>query len=325
MYIAYYEENDYHTEIMGLFLDFCVKNNVNFDLFNNKDQSYFLEHFQIIFKPLKINRFKVEELRDMIDNYDYIIIGTMGSSNLINDLILLYPKKFIQIFHNEDNLKKINSSVNSNSARRITLTPLNEKIGLYLLPIFDYNYNNRVDAMNNNINRAKDKIITMVGRFTNHRSYTSLLPLLNFDYTIWIIARKNKFVPQSLVSLSQTNPKLKISYKLNAIKMTEILTKSRYILCAAEKDSWYYKDRLTGTIPLSYNYNVPVIIPSSLNKIYKIKGSVEYETPENIPDNIKAIDNNPGMYESILDSLIEQKREIVSKNNEHILSLLALF
>lgn len=308
MRLAYYEEHDYHTEIMGLFLDYCLKNNYTCDYYNNKDQSYFLEHYEHIFNINPLNRFKNEELRNKIDVYDYIIIGTMGHSNLIDDLILAKPDKFLQVYHNDDDLKKVDKNLNSYATKKIVLTPLNDKVAPYLLPIFSVS----------KPPTKRDRIVTIVGRFTNHRSYESLLPLLNFDYTIWVISRRPKFVPEPLVELSRKNPNLKISYKLDAQKMSQVLMKSRFILCVAENDSWYYKDRLTGTIPLSYNYDLPVLIPSKLNQIYGLAGAVEYEEPEGIPDLIKAIDLESGRYESLVETLIKQKAEIIEGNRKQL-------
>jgi hypothetical protein len=308
MRFAYYEEYDYHTEIMGFLLDYCIENNHECDYFNDKDQSYFFEHYENKFKDLRVKRYKNIELRNKIDDYDYIVIGTMGHSGLIDDLI--EPSKFLQVYHNNDDLDKVHKTLESysNEYKKIVLTPLNHKVGPYLLPIFKSPNNQRPDQI-------KDKIVTMVGRFTNNRSYETLLPLLNFEYTIWIIARKPKFVPKPLINLSLNNTKLKIFYKLNAQKMSELLAKSRYILCVAEENSWYYKDRLTGTIPLSYNYDLPILIPSNLNKIYGMTGAVEYKQPENIPDLIKTIDSEPGKYTTLVQNLINQKTQIVEHNH----------
>lgn len=312
MRLAYYEEKDYHTEIMGLFLDYCIQGNHRCDYFNDKDQSGFLDHYESILniKP-KLSRYKNVELRGKIVDYDYVIIGTMGCSSLIDDLITKEPGKFLQVYHNDDDLKKDHSGHPrlTKNEKVIVLTPLNRKVGPYLLPIFR-------PPLAMTVPKKNEKIIAIVGRFTQHRTYESLLPLLKLDYTIWVISRRPKFVPEALVELANRTPKIKISYKLNAQKMSEILIRSRYLLCIAEDDSWYYKDRLTGTIPLSYNYDLPLIIPGKLNNIYKIKVGIEYDEPESIPERLREIDSTPGKYENIIQTLQEQKQEIVTENRK---------
>jgi hypothetical protein len=325
MRIAYYEENDYHTEILGTFLEYCCLKGYKMDFFNNKDQSYFINHYESKFK-VKIDKFPNEELLAKFEIYDYVIVGTMGATSLLSPLMESEEKrkKFIQVYHNADDLKASTKLKPSELTRYITemlsltkcvvLTPLNRTVGSYLLPIFD-NCNNAI--------RAKSKIIAMVGRFTQHRHYDALLPLLSVsDYTLWIIARRVKFVPPELVELSKRNPKIRISYKLDAQKMSDVLKRAKFLLCAAEPDSWYYKDRLTGTIPLSFNYEVPMLIPKNLNAIYKIQGAVEYESVTEIPTLVSKIENSEGSYEKIVKMLVEQKKSIVKENREILENLL---
>jgi len=215
MHIAYYEENDYHTEIFCFILDYCLYHGYTCDYYNNKDQSYFLEHYENVFKlHTKIKRYNNSSLRENIDKYNYIIVGTMGCTLLIDDLIKDNGQKFIQIYHNRDDLiKESNDSYIPNISNTsdllskvIVLTPLNSHVGPYLLPIFEpflrgkmlnFNSCSELDA-SLLAKRQKQKIITIVGRFTKHRTCEAILPLLESDYTIWIITRKAKFVPPQL-------------------------------------------------------------------------------------------------------------------------------
>ena len=55
---------------------------------------------------------------------------------------------------------------------------------------------------------------------------------------------------------------------LSTIDLINKLREIKYILPLAKKSGLFYWQRLTGSIPLSINLNIPLVIDSELEKIY---------------------------------------------------------
>jgi hypothetical protein len=296
--IALYEENNYHTEILGTFLYYCKINNIDVHYYNDSDMSSFYEHYLELFN-MDIPRFKNIELNDNFSQYNYVVIGTMGKVEQVKELYYNNLSKFINIFHNHDD-PTIDDIYNTN-IKKIVMTPLNISYGDYILPVF------RPQKEYKKIGNGK--VLCMVGRFKN-RDWRQIIPLINNGYIIHIITRRVKMVPKELLENSKLEKNIRISFKKTAKEMANIIERSNYLLCIVDENSWYYKDRLSGIIPLSINYNKPLIISSNLNKIYKLEGVVEYDTIDEIPNKLENID-----YDHLLTKHNNFSANIIDNNN----------
>ena len=84
MKIAYYEENNYHTEIMGTFLNFFTKMGAEITVYNTKDMSATVSYFK------QFSNFDLKPKTEMINDYnmyDKIFIGTSSSTKFFLNIL----------------------------------------------------------------------------------------------------------------------------------------------------------------------------------------------------------------------------------------------
>jgi hypothetical protein len=318
MKFAYYEENKYHTEIIGLLLEYIIYINSNTNklieltVYNDKDYSNTLNYFKNKYK------FKIKNNNSIntdFDEYNYIFIGTSNAINKINqDIITHNNNKIIYICHLKEDIMNSFNNI-------IVLTPLNNlknnKIH-YILPIHNF-----LNYKENDYRINKNNRIVITGRFKdNHRDVNDLINFINnnnnnnIDFEIIICSRLEKFVPNELYELSKINPShLKIFIGLNSTELEKIIMSSKYICPLVSSGSWYFNDRFTGSIALSYNYNKPLIIQNKLRDIYGIKNCLSYENT--LTETIDKITNiSDSEYINIIKDLYTEKLEIINRNNK---------
>ena len=307
MKIGYYEENPYHTEILATFIEpFLDNTNNEFIVYNGLDKSEWVNYYQ------KHYKFKLKSHLDIIqdlDNLDKIIIGT--STNTEFFLQKISKEKYESIKNKIFYVTHLKEDLNIyDNDKTIVLTPLNKtNENNYVLPI---------NNCYNNTNYKKDKLIFgIVGRFKNdNRDSDEISNLIlnnkDKDFSIYLFSRHIKFVPNKILEVQKQYPdKLKIFLKKDTEYMVKIFNQIKYFIPLSNKDSIYYKDRLTGIIPLSYNFNIPLIIESKLTEIYNINSCIKYEnTIQEVFENL--LNNN---YNNLVQSLIKEKNNIITNNN----------
>lgn len=313
MKIAYYEQNNYHTEIMGTFLQLLFPNN-EVTVYNTSDRSNTVYYFQ------KLQNFEIKphnELSNDYQQYDKIIIGSsLNCDDFISKVADLDYNKLIFVCHSMHDIKSIYKNI-------IVLTPLNllkdPSLNIkYILPIHNY-----ITTYLPN----KSNIFTIIGRFKDaNRDTNNLINLINkynqLDFVVHIFSRVQKFVPKILFDLSKIYPnRIKIFLKVSSDVMDNYLKKSKFILPLVNKNSWYHKDRLSGNIALAYNYNVPLIMDEKLQNIYQIKNCISYKNSL-----VEIIDQtfnmSPDTYQKLVNGFMEEKNEMIisnTKSMEHFL------
>jgi len=309
MKIAYYEENDYHTEILGTFL---IKfDNCEITVYNTHDKSEWMQYYKNIcgfdLKP-------AEMLIDNYDQYDKIIIGT--STNTKNFLDKLDKNKLLHKLLFVCHLKEdLHICPQSNT---IVLTPLNNtNATTYILPI---------NNLYNDIHKKRNNIIGIIGRFkNNNRDSSELVNLIEkynkYNFSFYLFSRHIKFVPNQLIELQKKYPnRIKIFLKVKTKELIEYFKVIKYLCPLNNDNSIYCKDRLTGIIPLSYNFNIPLIINKKLANVYNIQSGFTYEKSIiEIFENIIAIDDK--LYSDKIKYLLREKENIIKKNNEQLINL----
>lgn len=308
MKIGYYEENSYHTEILGTFIEPFIENpNNEFIVYNGLDKSEWVNYYQ------KIYKFKLKNHLDIIQDLeilDKIIIGTSSCTEfflqkLSKEKYELIKNKIFYVTHLKEELNIYENS------KTIVLTPLNKT-----------NENNYVLPINNcykNTNYKKDKLIFgIVGRFKNdNRDSDEITNLIlnnkDKDFSIYLFSRHIKFVPNKILEVQKQYPdKLKIFFKKNTEYIVKIFNQIKYLIPLSNKESIYYKDRLTGIIPLSYNFNIPLVIENKLAEIYNIDSCIKYD--DTIQEVFEKLLNNNN-YTNLVQSLINEKNKIIDSNN----------
>ncbi|MEM3062868.1 MAG: hypothetical protein QW303_04920, partial [Nitrososphaerota archaeon] len=80
------------------------------------------------------------------------------------------------------------------------------------------------------------------------------------------------------------------------------------------KNSWYFKDRLSGSIALAYNYNVPMIVDDKLKQIYGIEHCIVYKNSlEEVIEKVVNLAENE--YANMVLGFTDKKKKIVGENH----------
>lgn len=303
MRIAYYEENNYHTEIMGGFLQYAVEKSFEVTVYNSADRSSTVQYFQ------KFCKFDIKPHNELINEYEMYDKIIIGSSSHMKDFVDKIEKvnynKFIFVCH-------VASDINPNYKNVIVLTPLNRKISRigYMLPIHSF-----ID----DVSTDKKNVLTVIGRFVS-RDTNDLIRLIttcsHFDFVVHTFFRLQKFVPDVLINLSKKYPdKLKIFVNTKSVAMDTYLKNSKFILPLAMRRGWYHKDHLSGSIALAYNYNIPLIMDTVLQKIYSIEPCIAYT--KSIVEVIEKVTTmREDQYQTLVADFIKSKMNIINLNNK---------
>lgn len=304
--IAYYEEKNYHTEILGIFAEYFTNKNIKITVFNDGDKSDFVSFYQ------KYYGYDVKSTDQFFDNdeykkYKYIIIGTGDESTKLDKIYENIRNRCIAVYH-------ILENINNCCCNNIVLTPLNitSRSHNYMLPIY---------GTYENIDRVKCKnIYALIGRFKDgNRDTNELVSLIennrNNNYEINIYVRHKKFVPHCLLELAKKySNNLKIFIGIKTADLEKRLRNTKFMVSLITQDSVYHTDRLSGIIPFSYNFNIPLIIDKSTNNIYNLSSTIVYENK--ISEIFEKINNlSQTEYQQILEKMMEEKEKIIERNN----------
>ena len=275
-------------------------------IFNDGDKSDFVTFYQ---KYYKYNIKSTDELFDEneYNKYKYIVVGTGDDIIKLEKIYSNIKDKIVTIYH-------ILGNINHFHNKNIVLTPLNitPKSQNYVLPIYD-TYEN-ID------NNKQKNIYALIGRFKDgNRDTNELINIIKnnreTDFEINIYVRHKKFIPSCIFELSKEYPKkLKIFIGIKTLELEKNLKNTRFMISFISQDSVYHTDRLSGIIPFAYNFNIPLIIDKVTNNIYNFKSTLVYE--HKVSEIFSDINNlNQEQYSIIVRKMIEEKKEIIKKNN----------
>lgn len=315
MKIAYYEENNYHTEIMGTFLEPFVLTDNQFVVYNRQDKSDYVSWYNK-FVPYEIKN--PDQFMNDCTNYDVIIVGTSTTFTYLEQIASLkqmdennFKPKIFLITHLKEELGRDD---NISKFPNIVLTPLNMGIvpnTHYVLPINNF-YEKSVKVYGT-------KIIGIIGRFKDsNRDVKDLIRLItnysDLDFGIRIFTRHIKFIPESISKLEKIYPhKIKIYYRKKTQDIINMMHQINYFCPLSSRKSCYVKDRLTGIIPFSFNFNTPMLLDEETNDIYKFNTPIVYKN--SLCDVIKNICSKPKEdYDILVQNVIREKHEICEKN-----------
>ena len=108
---------------------------------------------------------------------------------------------------------------------------------------------------------------------------------------------------------------------LNTIDLINKLREIKYILPLAKKSGLFYWQRLTGSIPLAINLNIPLVIDSELAQIYSLHDcAFIYNT--SITEIFEQLMNiNKEEYINKMISIMKYKKRIYKRNTNNLLQL----
>jgi hypothetical protein len=128
-----------------------------------------------------------------------------------------------------------------------------------------------------------------------------------------VISNRNKFLRE--------HPNIKFFPGLSTEKMIEKLREIKFILPLSQQGGWFYWQRLTGTIPLAINLNIPLILDKKLAKIYDLEDCgllYENKISEILESIISISEEN---YYKLIENIVIYKKKQVSNNRKQFLNL----
>jgi hypothetical protein len=314
--IALIQVSKKHTEIIGTFIEYFVNKKFEFDVFYEleKDRYTFLPYYKNLFKK-EFNIYHPDELNERSDEYDFYIYTT--SSDKVRNILIKRPNQTIYITHEPHHprpfmIKNIIVSPNLKSEH------FNNNITEYILPI----YKKYIDTHGN----FEKNIFAIIGAIRYHEKDRDVHLLLNVlkhcknrdDILFYIYMRKKDWNTISRkYPVLKNNPLIKFYPGLTTEKMINHLRKVKYILPLAKEGGWFHWQRLTGSLPLAINLNIPLITDEKIKSIYNLKGCITYK--KNI---IEVFDNACNIskedYAQLIVELVEYKKEKYIENKKKL-------
>lgn len=308
-----------HTEIFGVFIELIVVK-LKWDLtiyYNLDDDRYtFVPYYQTLFKT-KINVLPTEELKYNRNTHDFYIF-----TSSIDKLESEYQNKYflskcIFVNHQAAHWREYMN-------RNIIVSPLIHSQNLdstvvkYILPVYK-----SYSKLHANFNKNNIAIVGAIRLNFKDKDVNLLLDMIgkeDLQYKIFIFMRKRDWFNISRkFPVLKNHSNIKVFSGLSTEKMINQLKHVKFILPLAKEGGWFHWQRLTGTIPLAINLNIPLILDKKLASIYGIeKCGVLYDKSilEVINQRISKED-----YFKMVEEIVIFKKKIYKENKRNFLKL----
>lgn len=310
-----------HTEIFGTFIEIILYYNWEFTIYYDKenDPYTFLNYYTKIFEtPLHI--LSTAQLKDNYNKHDYFIFMTSADSPHIPEYFKTQEMSNRCIYINHQASFSLPFMKKNIQMSPIIQIKDESKLLSCIIPF--YRIYKKVHSNYNSINLA---IIGAIRPHQKDKDLTLLLDLLKnpgLKLNIYIFMRKMDWkVISNRNKFLREHPNIKFFPGLSSEKMIEKLREIKFILPLSQQGGWFYWQRLTGTIPLAINLNIPLILDKKLAKIYNLEDcGLLYENKiSEILDSIISITEED--YYNLIENIVIYKKKQVSNNRKQFLNL----
>jgi GR25 family glycosyltransferase involved in LPS biosynthesis len=292
MKIAIFNGFNFHFEMFGYIIDYCLKRNIQLDIYTQieLDLGWLSFYKNKIIKDSKDIAIIKASFYPSNNNYDHIILTT-DDDRFFPDMLI--NEKFICI----DHYHKI---------RRFTvpyhITTRNfhsRKICDWALPVYKL-----TDVTEKN-EKSKKQIIC-IGRFcpTNIKNFSKLFGDQFESITFYFIDRhieENKHRYQGYSNISCMN-------ELDTELLVKLLISSDYVFITKENKD-HIDVSMSAAIPLAFNCLCQIIMPKEMKENYGFKSVLAYEDNSEI----KLEKPNFNLINEELEELIEHKMTVFDK------------
>jgi hypothetical protein len=265
-----------HTEIFGGFLEIILNNDWAFTIYYNlqADEYSFIPFYMYLFQKTFIIK-DVNELIEDKNKIDYFIWASSSDDNYIPECFksIEYARRSIYVQHQAAHLKEY-------MYKNIIVSPIIKikNMNTYILPVYkNYRQIHYIPNENNTIifgivggirtlknGKLLDRDLNMIHKITEKFSSE------NFEFQFFMRKWDWLWISKKYPFLLKNN-KIKAYSGLKTPDLIDKLQRVKYILPIAKKNGWFYWQRLTGSIPLAINLNIPLIIDRELAKIYGLE------------------------------------------------------
>lgn len=311
-----------HTEIFGTFIEIILFYRWELTIYYNKDNDpyTFLNYYNKLF-GIQLNIIPTAQLQENRNKHDYFIFMTSADAPRIPEYFKTSEMSYRCIYLNHQAsyclpfMKK-----NIQMSPVIQIKDSDNKLLKCIIPFYR-NYN-KVHSNYGAINLAivgairphqKDKDLSLLIDLLKNISYKFNIYIFMRKMDWNVISNKNKFL--------RTHPNIKFYPGLSTDKMIEKLREVKFILPLSHQGGWFYWQRLTGTIPLAINLNIPLVIDTKLAKIYNLEncGLLYENTITEILDKIMTISEED--YNKLIENVVVFKKQQASINKKQFLDL----
>ena len=278
-----------HTEVFGYLIEIYKKNNYEITYFykdNSIVDSYgYINYFETLYGI--IEKKQITELENIYKQFNIIIFITMTVD--IPGYICNHSNVY-GIIHN--------------SSRKSPY--INNYITLY------------PNLMNNFLKIMKNKLFTYAYPFYNtpltiNKEYKYILYIGNpLDNDEDILNFKNN-IKYELIFFNNKNKNL-VNKDMNTL--VKYLEKTIFIL---GKKTYYYEDSYSGSVTISYSFNIPMILQQNKLNEYEIHGIGFENNYSELIDYVNNVDFNE--YNNLLTKMNNFKKQEIIKNENFLLNI----
>ena len=314
-----------HTEILGTFIEIIKYNHWNVVIYYDitVDNYTFLHYYQQLFGTLDIRHPSL--LTNEHKNYNYYIFSSSGDDIRIDDVFKTqeYSNKTIFVMHQAYHLRpymkkmiKVSKVINLQSS-------INTQ---YILPVYKsyYHYHNRKSKNRNNF--AVIGAVRFENSVTKDKNMLYIVDILekypNDNYKIYFFMRgKDWSVITKKYRILLSNKHVRNYPGLSTIDLINKLREIKYILPLSKKGGMFYWQRLTGSIPLAINLNIPLVVDSELATIYSLNECSFIYNTNLIEIFEKLLTVSKEEYYTKIISIMKYKKKLYKRNKHNFLQL----
>ena len=303
MKLAILNSFNFHYEIFGYIIDYCIKKNVRLDIYTVSDNDLgWLSFYIINFIPGNDTNYDFNDQEDKLirfypinkyainNDYDKVILTTDDDTNIPDEI---FNDKFICIDHHMINRRP-------NIKTHIGLRNFKNRPELdWALPVYQL-----MDA--DTKKKISKPIITCIGRFNCPKDLDYFKSLFNnFEScTFAFIDRRLEEYKEIYSDFKNIN----CFPALNTVQMINLLIQSDYVFISEENEDHNYAS-LSGIIPLAFNCLCQIIMPTEMANNFNFKSIKSYEKN----GKIELIKPDYDLIQSELEDLIIHKFQIFDK------------
>jgi hypothetical protein len=288
MNIAIYNSINGHLEVIGYLLEIFKDHNITL-FYNDNDIYQYVNYFEMLFGKIKKNN--INDFITQYKKYDKVYVITM-TKDLPSIFQNIKSKTFgiIHAYH-----RKSPYIQNYIALYPFQMNEFKKKINdkskkfYYTFPFY---------SVPNNIKFSEKKYILQIGTLWDDDD-----DLKNFEKNIkyqiiYFTKRKNKDIKRDMITMSK------------------YLEKSLFIL---GRKTWHYPYSFTGSLSLSYSFNVPIILPEFKQKEYNLPCITFKNNYSELINNINNI--NIDDYNKLLNNMNIAKNKEIEKSKKLLLSI----
>jgi hypothetical protein len=310
-----------HTEIFGTFIEIILYYNWQFTIYYDKenDPYTFLNYYTKIFET-PLNILSTAQVKDNYNKHDYFIFMTSADSPHIPEYFKTKEMSSRCIYVNHQASFSLPFMKKNIQMSPVIQIKDDSKLSSCIVPFYRI-YKN----VHSNFNSLNLAIVGAIRPHQKDKDLSLLLDLLknpNLKLNIYIFMRKMDWkVISNRNKFLREHPNIKFFPGLSTEKMIEKLREIKFILPLSQQGGWFYWQRLTGTIPLAINLNIPLILDKKLAKIYNLEDcGLLYENK--ISEILETIISIPEEnYYKLIENIVIYKKKQVSNNRKQFLDL----